>query len=338
MIPTIEAYYYYVRDSPIGDIVFYATDDENAENKFIRLVKKHANNNAFVDVDKYTIRRYPDARGHDSYILVSRRPENVKSKNIVILNEPSVERKKKDGRGWYVLYDEQGKVIAQSNFASMKDAIIGFGDGDIRGPFNSGVEIKRQKNKIEQGSLFEQLNLLIEEEVTSSELTEGQVAFLNAYIPYGKWKYINGVVNVDGNVQFTHGNHTLIPVQFGIVSGYFFCCANHLISLKGCPYEVGDDFRVWGNKLTSLEYMPTKIGGTIQLNTNEFILNDKLFEDIKRIGGKNKIGDWNSLMKQLYASISAQFSITNHLIINKIWQSYLNILGEKINIYSYRGK
>ncbi len=46
------------------------------------------------------------------------------------------------------------------------------------------------------------------------------------------------------------------------VTGNFYCEGNELTSLKGCPSEVGGNFRCDDNNdLTSLEGCPKKVGG-----------------------------------------------------------------------------
>ena len=63
-------------------------------------------------------------------------------------------------------------------------------------------------------------------------------------------------VDVEGNVNLYNTNLEVIPVQFGIVKGYFDCFGNKLKSLEGCPQTVGGHFSCFGNKLESLKYLP----------------------------------------------------------------------------------
>lgn len=134
-------------------------------------------------------------------------------------------------------------------------------------------------------------------------LTQQQIRWLNKFV-HGSWKYENGVVNVRGSVGLQVQNLTTIPVQFGEITGNFDCS---------------------NNRLTSLESLP-KIVRTIYCHNNPFELNDKLFEDLARIGGKNKVQNSNMLLSELYNQISIQFSITDKIVINEIWSSYMNIL------------
>lgn len=169
------------------------------------------------------------------------------------------------------------------------------------------------------------LDILIESEVNEPKLTQSQIEWLNESI-YGTWQYKNGVVNVEGSLYAVSINLTSIPVQFGKVTGDFAVNNNSLTSLKGCPHTVGKGFYCWNNKLTSLEYVPTKIGEKINCNGNQFILNDKLFEDLKRIGGEEKIHFYDEFIQSLYDQISIQFGVTDKDIIDKIFMSYLDIL------------
>ena len=62
-------------------------------------------------------------------------------------------------------------------------------------------------------------------------------------------------VNVDGNVRLSGYNLSEIPVQFGVVTGYFDCSSNKLTSLKGTPREC-QEFDCSKNQLTTLEHGP----------------------------------------------------------------------------------
>ena len=49
------------------------------------------------------------------------------------------------------------------------------------------------------------------------------------------YTYENGKVDVHGDVDISNKNLTSIPVQFGMVSGNFYCWYNKLTSLAGAP-------------------------------------------------------------------------------------------------------
>ena len=68
-------------------------------------------------------------------------------------------------------------------------------------------------------------------------------------------------VDVNGSVSLFWRHLDCIPVQFGNVTGDFWCSKNNLKSLKGAPSSVGGHFECWCNKLESLDYLPKTIKG-----------------------------------------------------------------------------
>lgn len=84
-------------------------------------------------------------------------------------------------------------------------------------------------------------------------------------------KYVindNLTVDVNGGVNLTKYQMTEIPIQFGIVTGDFFCNDNQLTSLKGCPHEVQGWFHCGNNNLTNLDYCPKIIGENLIIDFN----------------------------------------------------------------------
>lgn len=163
-----------------------------------------------------------------------------------------------------------------------------------------------------------------------SELTNDQSRWLIASVHRShKWQYENGVVNVQGDVHcavhYKNLFYSHFPVQFGKVTGDFKCHGLNLESLKGCPTEIGGYFDCHNNKLTNLDYAPLYVGGEFDCESNPFILNDKLFENIKQMGGWGCIKDY-SLMTQLFDQIPIQFGITDPIAINEIWNSYKEMI------------
>ena len=67
---------------------------------------------------------------------------------------------------------------------------------------------------------------------------------------YGIENYtvVDGLVNVDGDVDLRNKYLTKIPIKFGRVSGGFYCNSNKLVSLEGAPQSVGSDFDCHSNK------------------------------------------------------------------------------------------
>jgi len=79
----------------------------------------------------------------------------------------------------------------------------------------------------------------------------------------------DGLVYVDGDVNLYGKGLTKLPLNFGEVSGYFYCSVNNLSSLEGAPSRVGGDFRCSENRLTSLEGAPSRVGGYFICHSNE---------------------------------------------------------------------
>lgn len=73
---------------------------------------------------------------------------------------------------------------------------------------------------------------------------------------------MDGLVNVDGDVNISDRGLDKIPVKFGRVSGYFDCSLNNnLVTLEGSPRSVGGDFYSSNINLTNLKGAPESVGG-----------------------------------------------------------------------------
>ena len=92
-------------------------------------------------------------------------------------------------------------------------------------------------------------------------------------------------VDVTGNVKISWNHLTRIPVQFGIVSGYFDCGHNDLKSLQGCPKEVGGDYSCAYNKLTTLEGGPKEVKGNIWCNNNKAKFTEEDVKSVSKVKG-----------------------------------------------------
>jgi hypothetical protein len=100
-------------------------------------------------------------------------------------------------------------------------------------------------------------------------LTEEQKLFLDKYVN-GSWSENDqGLIDVNGDVDFDNKGYKIIPVKFGTVSGDFYCYNNQLTSLKGAPDNVGSSFWCSNNQLTSLEVVPKNIGGSFWCSNNQ---------------------------------------------------------------------
>jgi hypothetical protein len=84
-----------------------------------------------------------------------------------------------------------------------------------------------------------------------------------------RYKIKNGRVDVKGNVNISEKNLSKIPIQFGVVTGYFTCVYNLLISLIGAPVKVGGGFYCSNNQLTSLSESPVSVGDIFDCPNNQ---------------------------------------------------------------------
>ena len=75
-------------------------------------------------------------------------------------------------------------------------------------------------------------------------------------------------VDVNGDVDLSAKDLSRIPVQFGIVKGYFTCAQNKLTSLLGSPKAVYS-FYCDNNQLTTLKYFPEKVVKNITCSFNK---------------------------------------------------------------------
>jgi hypothetical protein len=81
----------------------------------------------------------------------------------------------------------------------------------------------------------------------------------------------DGMVDVIGDVKIFDADLQMLPLQFGVVCGDFFCCSNGLTTLENAPYLVGGDFNCYGNKLKTLQYAPAEVGGFFCCHENELV-------------------------------------------------------------------
>jgi len=80
------------------------------------------------------------------------------------------------------------------------------------------------------------------------------------------------VVDVQGDVMLRRNQYQYIekfPVQFGHVSGNFWCRDNQLMSLQGAPDHVGGNFDCEGNQLKSLQGAPHHVGLNFRCHSNK---------------------------------------------------------------------
>lgn len=120
--------------------------------------------------------------------------------------------------------------------------------------------------------------------------------WLNEIIISNDMKYVYYDINKDYTINF-YGNFDIsLPkkrlsnfpdfIQFEIVNGYMSIGNNNFTTLKGSPKKVTDDFYCYGNKLTSLKYMPEYIEGIFSCNSNLRIFSEDEVRRHSNIKGK----------------------------------------------------
>ena len=71
--------------------------------------------------------------------------------------------------------------------------------------------------------------------------------------------------------NFISENRDGFSIDFGEVTGNFDCSELNLVSLKGAPQIVGEDFYCFKNHLTSLEGAPREVGWTFDCSENQLL-------------------------------------------------------------------
>ena len=90
-------------------------------------------------------------------------------------------------------------------------------------------------------------------------LTQEQIDFLNRYTK-GTWS-VNADGKLDINGDFDCDDKEIdsfLWIQFGRVTGSFYCSNNSLSSLKGAPREVGGNFYVTTTHFPHSRVLPRK--------------------------------------------------------------------------------
>lgn len=115
----------------------------------------------------------------------------------------------------------------------------------------------------------------------------------------------NLTVDVNASVYLSDKNLTFIPIQFGIVSGDFFCDGNNLTSLLGLPHLIKKDLYCNHNKLTSLEGLSKEIHGAINCSNNPIQVDSYIESQFKvLIHYCNKETEKIELFKPMYQKLN----------------------------------
>ena len=81
----------------------------------------------------------------------------------------------------------------------------------------------------------------------------------------------DGSVDVDGKVDLSSRNLTIMPVRFRRIMGNFNIQNNRLTKLCGAPVAVGGNFNCFNNKLKDLKDSPKWVGGDFYAYRNKLI-------------------------------------------------------------------
>lgn len=82
----------------------------------------------------------------------------------------------------------------------------------------------------------------------------------------------DGTIDVDGEVFIGSSRIlTKLPLKFGKVTGDFTIWKNKLITLEGCPREVGGYFNCSDQELTTLEGSPIEVGESFICSNNKLV-------------------------------------------------------------------
>ena len=170
---------------------------------------------------------------------------------------------------------------------------------------------------------------------TDMALTSNQILFLD-YVTKRNWYYTNGkihdtsknpIVNVDGNVDMNndkasmYGFGHVIPVKFGIVTGYFDCHNCDLTTLNNAPKVVRGSFDCSWNKLTTLDDLPEYIGDWLILHDNDF---DPTPEFLKKYGTYKADGK-QSTLDDLREKFPKYYGLSeDNPVLDGLWEELMN--------------
>lgn len=92
---------------------------------------------------------------------------------------------------------------------------------------------------------------------------------------------------IEGNINLSRSNLTVLPhLQDVSITGVFNCASNNLLSLIGCPKEVGSDFYCSNNELTSLEGAPKEVKGIFACGDNKVKFTEEQVRAVCKVGQK----------------------------------------------------
>jgi hypothetical protein len=167
-----------------------------------------------------------------------------------------------------------------------------------------------------------------------------EIAAIPAPSPRGhqkiiKWLYglhiqkytirLDGVVDVNGDVDLYGFQGKTLPIRFGNVSGFFNCSSSNLTSLIGSHQSVGGYFTCFQTKVSSLEGAPQYVGGNFFCNSTKILSLHNIHKQVKHIGGYfncTATGNVTHLLGLLLIDGPTEFDVERGLI-NDILNKYV---------------
>ena len=160
------------------------------------------------------------------------------------------------------LSDKEKKIAISVDFMNKKIVTYTFGDDTSRKRYALPKEYKNL--------IFNNLNKCVEK--VKQNIRKGLVLNPNT----NRYDY-KGSINIAFLRTFNlfkideSGNKVGFAINFGEVTGNFYCTDNQLTSLEGAPQKVGGNFNCSRNQLTSLEGAPQIVGKDFYCHRNQLI-------------------------------------------------------------------
>ena len=82
----------------------------------------------------------------------------------------------------------------------------------------------------------------------------------------------DGSIDVDGNVDLSSRNLSILPIKFKRIMGDFHIQNNQLATLYGSPIAIGRNFNCFNNQLTNFTNGPKWVGGDLYAYNNKLAI------------------------------------------------------------------
>jgi len=94
-----------------------------------------------------------------------------------------------------------------------------------------------------------------------------------------------GLIKVNGNVDFAYSALLELPLNFSEVTGNFDIAYSAIRNLKGCPKHIGGNFDIVECKLNDLSKFPEHICGDMHAYGNYFGLTEEQIREHVKVDG-----------------------------------------------------